>query len=83
MTQKSLPPSSATPLTQPTPPPAPHSQGGEPAERRMTPPGLRAESCCPPRPPQHLTLEDQGRGWGAGDSPLLFRTLAEILPAES
>lgn len=43
--------------------------------------GLRC--CVVLPPPQHLTLLDPSRGWGNGDSPLLFRTLAETLPAES
>lgn len=43
--------------------------------------GLR---CCVVLPPtQRLTLLDQGRGCGNGDSPLLFGTLAEVLPAQS
>lgn len=86
MTQKSLPSFSATP----SPSPHPHlpltpSGRAMLKSKRMTLSGWaemlhRASPCLPP---QHLILLDHSRGWGGGDSPLLFRTLAEILPAES
>lgn len=87
MTQKSLPPFSAPP---PSYSPHPHvpltpSEGDVLKEWENDSPwtGLRCCVVLPLTPSWAPHPLNQGRGWGGGDSPLLFRTLAEILPAES
>lgn len=83
MTQK-CPPLFCRPFIQPTPPPAPQSQQGTHAPGwEMPPRGAGLRCCVGPPPPSTSLFWTTAGALGGGDSPLLFRTLAEILPTES